>query len=407
MRWLIVEDSLRDRRGHWFEYIKTIRGELRKLGDEVTVLVDAEAESFIVRELDARPVLPKSIWHRMSDRAGRFRRLVRVPVHAWRTRRCLQAWFRENPASGYDVIFVPTVLVHHMLGWKWLVKSTLRNSKARVLLFFPNTPIRINPETGKSEWDTSITTRLFRRVVRSLSDEVASGCVVLGAETHPMRDALTELSGVPFSYLPHPVVRSSKPLAASSADAGSDGILMGCYGGARIEKGHDVLVAAVDQYCREDPESDVRFAIQCVDSDGDYWHRLRGNPKVDLIEGYFDEGGYSRALGRTGVLLLPYRFSSYALRVSRVVIEAMVAGIPIVATDGTTLSQQAEEFGAALGCTDGNVESLVAAIGEMERRFDEIRELARSRMEVSARHFSVETFRELLTATNSEASGRV
>jgi len=31
MRWLIVEDALRDRKGHWFEYLGTFARELRAL----------------------------------------------------------------------------------------------------------------------------------------------------------------------------------------------------------------------------------------------------------------------------------------------------------------------------------------------------------------------------------------
>ena len=65
MRWLIAEDALRDRKGHWFEYIRSIRDGLVRLGDEVTVLADHQADSFIIEQLDARPVLPPSIWHRM------------------------------------------------------------------------------------------------------------------------------------------------------------------------------------------------------------------------------------------------------------------------------------------------------------------------------------------------------
>ena len=40
MRWLIVEDALRDRKGHWFEYLGTFARELRMLGDDVTILAD-------------------------------------------------------------------------------------------------------------------------------------------------------------------------------------------------------------------------------------------------------------------------------------------------------------------------------------------------------------------------------
>ena len=73
MKWLIVEDALRDRTGHWAEYIQTFQKGLTELGDEVTILADRDAEYFIVKGLKARPVLPESIWHRMSDGSSAWR----------------------------------------------------------------------------------------------------------------------------------------------------------------------------------------------------------------------------------------------------------------------------------------------------------------------------------------------
>jgi len=32
MRWLIVEDALRDRKGHWLEYVSTFVRDLQALG---------------------------------------------------------------------------------------------------------------------------------------------------------------------------------------------------------------------------------------------------------------------------------------------------------------------------------------------------------------------------------------
>src|SRR5271155_2177044 len=108
MRWLIVEDALRNKKGHWFEYLGTFARELRALGDEVTILADSSAESFLVEQLQVRPVLPASIWHRMGDGAGALRRYLRVPVHAWKTYRVMRRFFLRG--EKFDVIFVPTVL---------------------------------------------------------------------------------------------------------------------------------------------------------------------------------------------------------------------------------------------------------------------------------------------------------
>src|ERR1700744_3972089 len=97
MRWLIGEDGLRDRKGHLFEYVSTFEQGLRALGDEVTILADRQAEPFIVESLEAKALLPESIWHRMSDGAGALTRYLRVPAHAWQTWRTLSRFLKRDP----------------------------------------------------------------------------------------------------------------------------------------------------------------------------------------------------------------------------------------------------------------------------------------------------------------------
>jgi glycosyltransferase involved in cell wall biosynthesis len=90
-------------------------------------------------------------------------------------------------------------------------------------------------------------------------------------------------------------------------------------------------------------------------------------------------------------MVLPYR-SPYRLRVSRVVIEAMLLGMPVIATKGTTLFQQAEELGEVVGCEDGSEESLAEAILEVAASFGRLQEDARLKAKTAAESFSVRYF---------------
>jgi hypothetical protein len=58
MKWLIVEDALRDRKGHWLEYVSTFVRGLTALGDEVAILTrqDLKGES---RPWEGRERLPR------------------------------------------------------------------------------------------------------------------------------------------------------------------------------------------------------------------------------------------------------------------------------------------------------------------------------------------------------------
>jgi glycosyltransferase involved in cell wall biosynthesis len=252
-----------------------------------------------------------------------------------------------------------------------------------------------------------------------------SGSLASGLADSPVSESLNRSASAPASLLD-----TSNSLPATSASP----IVFGCYGAARWEKGSDTFQEAIKlilsnevaskkwrvasleyepQPVTRDPllvtaaGRPLRFAIQWVedfqDAEGN-WVRLdpwlKNHPQVEVIGRYFEGNEYERRLAETDVMVLPYR-SPYRLRVSRVVIEAMLLGMPVIATIGTTLHEQVEEFGEVVGCEDGSAESLALAILDAARRFDEIRESAIRRVEAAAHSFSVGYFRDLLLSSNS------
>ncbi|MFM8886326.1 MAG: hypothetical protein ACKOKC_07930, partial [Chthoniobacterales bacterium] len=330
MRWWIFEDALRDRKGHWSEYLQTFRRGLEAEGDEVCIFADRECEPALAKTLGAEPVLPKSIWARMSDGASKWRRLLRIPAHGLATYRAVSRLVtrhlvgRRGDLSAQtsvlatselpDLIFVPTVLVHHLAGWVPLIKWKLRDFRGRILLFFPNAPVYLDDD-GTARIASDPTAKLFQQCISALRNEVAQDKVVLGAETEPMTKALTEATGVPFTYLPHPVELSAKhspatrnPLPATSGNP----IVFGCYGAARHEKGSDILQRAIALALAKRPDMSARFVFQWMEDFADEKGRVvrldpevAAHPKVQVIREHFKEGGYERQLAATDVMLLP------------------------------------------------------------------------------------------------------
>lgn len=411
----VVEDALRDRKGHWFEYVQTFQRGLKAEGDEVRILASRECQPDVAAVLGAEPVLPRSIWARMSDGAPKWQRLLRIPAHGLATYRAVSKLLAvcctpHAPSSKLpadralpDLIFVPTVLVHHLVGWIPLIKWRLRGQPSRVLLFFPNAPVVLGDD-GDGRMVPDPTAKLFRWLIRLLAPEVAAGQVILGAETRPMTKALTEATGVPFTYLPHPVeIDTSADLVTrhSSPVTSENPLRFGCYGAARWEKGSDILQAAIRQVLETHPDIPATFAFQWVEGFADDQGRqvalypwLKAHPKVEIIDGYFQDGGYARQLAATDVMILPYR-QPYRLRVSRVLIEAMLLGLPVIVTRGTTLADQTDEFGAAVLCEEGSPESLAAAIVEVVGSLASLFSTSQMRRHEASRHFSVQHFREL------------
>jgi glycosyltransferase involved in cell wall biosynthesis len=401
MRWLIVEDALRDRKGHWFEWVKTFYEGFRELGDQVTVLADASVLPEIRDPLNAEPILPNSIWHRMGDGAGALRRYSRVFAHGLQTWRVMRQYLSCH--HGIDAIFVPTVLPHHLVAWAPLIRTTLRKRRTRVLLFFLTGPLVVDSVGGNISLDHSPSAKLLIRLLKWIEPEIRNGQVVLGVETEQMRHAMQTFLGLPFTCFPQPVKSLSK---SSPGTPDRRRIEMACFGAARAEKGSDVLQDAILMHRQRSPSSQAAFTIQWIDdfSTGGgrvqtKRHDLLTDERVKFVTRYFVNGEYAEHLLRTQVLLLPYRLSSYRLRGSRVVIEAAVNGLPVIVTGGTTLADVASNFGAGLHCQDGDPGSLARAIAEMETRFDELSAMAREKQRQAARFFSVESFRDIFMGT--------
>ena len=406
MRWLIVEDALLNRKGHWFEAVATFCQGFRQMGDEVVVLADAAVEPDIRDSLAAVPILPSSIWHRAGDGSGRLVRYSRVVIHPLQTWWVLRSYLRANPS--FDAIFVPTVGLYHVLAWLWLIKRRLRSRTTRVLLFFIHLPVGWDPQAGRPVKDGSPTSWLFFRLLKWFEPEIKSGKVVLGAETESTRAAVESFSGVPVTLFPQIVIPLRK--SESGPFQPPDGIEMACYGPPRVEKGSDVLQEAIAIYRRRFPTGRARFTIHWPEdfktAEGRVVAKstdLLRDPRVQYLTEYIDHHEYEERIKRTQVMLLPYRLNPYGLRGSRVALEAVVNSIPVIATRGTSPAAAVESFGAGLVCEDGDPESLAFAIREMEESYDELRLAAKEKAPAAAREFSVESFRRVFLGTRSTA----
>jgi len=100
-------------------------------------------------------------------------------------------------------------------------------------------------------------------------------------------------------------------------------------------------------------------------------------------------------LSKTDVLMLPYG-SDYRLRVSRVAIEALVQGKPVVVASGTTLEDQQREFGAGVAFDGKSADSLADALKRAVNAAEKLGEQARCQAPAARDHFSVSAFRGLL-----------
>ena len=397
MRLLITEEALDNARGHFLEYIKDIVSECDNQEIEPVVAVHRNADEDVTSQLPTIRVHPVNVWNsRTNGSANRIVRILRVFQHNFRLARALRKAIREH--GPFDCVLAPTNLVDHTLGHylvaRWLQRN---NADTHYVLIFVDS-VGVHDADGNLHFPRR--TGLLRRFIRLFERLQQEGRATLCVETPEMGRHYHRFSGLRFEVVPHVVQFDTADLDRRRDEVTRDEIVaFGSFGFARFDKGTDILQEAVRLIFEKTPEFETRFFIQ--------WNRdfdfddgrtatisptLRENPLVHYITEVFDKDAYLDYLARTDIVVLPYRRFFYRERLSRVAIDAAIAGIPFIAPEGTWLSRFQEKYGAGLTFEPERPESLAEMIREARKQSDDLKARARSRMKAAAEAFGPEAF---------------
>lgn len=394
MKWLIVEDGLRSRQGHWLEFVQTFKEGLIELADHVEIVVPEDCDRDIVAELMVEPILPRSIWTR---RRRSLNTLNMLSMFKWvgESFNVLAGRLPQTPAE--TIIFVPTVGIPHLILWRLLLLFRRVPRRVRVLLYFMSTPVKLTASGKAAPWGVS--GNFFFLILRSMAAFSRSGSsLLLATETLSLSNALSDLSGARFMTLPQPVRTMVERLEIPP----SGSIVIGSYGPARYEKGSDLMISAIQEFLSHTTRRDITFAVQWTDDflteDGataTIGCILKDDPRFVQIDHLFAPGEYAEWLHRTSLMLLPYR-DDYVLRGSRVVLEAIVHGIPVLVSKGTTLEEHMNSFGSGVAIGIQNPGDICAALETAISQLDELADVAAAKKDIACKYFSVAQFRHLL-----------
>jgi glycosyltransferase involved in cell wall biosynthesis len=176
-----------------------------------------------------------------------------------------------------------------------------------------------------------------------------------------VRDEVIELVGA----APERVVAIANGITPPSAGEPADGVaLVGCdryvlvLGTIEPRKDHPSLVAAFDLLAAADPE--VRLVVAGPDGWGAeaYQAAIAACGHRDRIVrlGYVDEAQRGALMAGASVMAVPSRYEGFGLTAA----EAMLAGVPVVATTGGSLPEVVGDAGLLVPV--GDVEALAGAL---------------------------------------------
>ncbi|HEX5445131.1 MAG TPA: hypothetical protein VFW87_14930 [Pirellulales bacterium] len=246
-----------------------------------------------------------------------------------------------------DLVFIPTIEPNEMLGLRLLFeRSPAARQPTWHLLFRRN--IYAGRDSEYAAEDESL--RGLRNAFRRFQERLHGVRVYFYTDTDQLTEQYNRLGVVPFTTLPVPVDAAYR---AGAADAGDNGTLEIAYAGdARPEKGYHHLPRLVQDVWHDCvANGKASFRIQSN------FNTPHGEPaaivarsqlaafapeKVRLLLAPLTSDDYRQLVVRSDLMLVLYHRDNYYARSSGVFVEALAAGIPVVAPAGSWMASELE-----------------------------------------------------------------
>lgn len=405
---LIFDDGLSSKDGHWFEIDKAIAVLHAKAGGTTTIVCGSSFVYSDELEQAGATVLPSiehSLWSgRMTGGSGlrhEFEVTLKLARHF---RDILVPILRENT---FDCVLHPSAMLADLLAWA-MVPRKLRRRMGRVALL-----TRFGVGTYSASRPPAFARKhaAWRWLIRWLGRDFASGRFFLLTDSDRLADEYAAVAGVRPAVVCSP--RAIAPLAAVAERP--PWLTFGTLGAARIDKGIHLLQAALERLVAEGAIADARFVMQwnrpVLNDDGSVYPRsavLVGQPQVCYVEEALSSAAYDRQFLKIDCMVLPYRRALYHSQISGVAVEAACAGIPMIYTADTWLSDFIGEQGAGIAVADGDAAGLADAIRTMATDYPAYKALAVERSAIARTRNSPEAFARVLwgAGPNPRAQGQ-
>jgi glycosyltransferase involved in cell wall biosynthesis len=374
-RLLVSEEGLTNEVGHWYEYCRAVIDIHAPYGIESFVAVHTNANDTVLSSMPALPVYSESSWDGLHSEPNLAKRYWGILSHNCVVYATMDRLLRQK--GPVDLIFAPTVTIHHIIGWRALAAAHVGNSFNRLVLLFRNNAGYYTDSSDTPKFRRA--TRVLGIILKSFSSMIVRGNVVFATDSHRLADEYEALCGLRPVVFPSPRVAEGKDSPSNREDA-SDAkkatVRFSCLGPPRFEKGIDVLQDAIKRVLARRKGDDVQFVVQwneeVRDAAGMLYEPdpvLIADRRVLLLTEPLSSSEYNSQVAFADCMLLPYRRSSYFARISGVAVEGATAGAPIIYTRNTWCEGFVKICGAGIGAADGDAEGVAEAIEEMVNNY--------------------------------------
>lgn len=354
----IIDPELKDIRGHYFQYDKSIANEIGKRGWRPIIFAAQNVDKALNINAQIFPVFSQSIWstnpHPMWGNG-----VLHLPAmlifffQLLHTRRLAKI-------DNRSILFFPTLLGIHILP----IALAMLVFKTRAILV-----LRFQLEFYQSSIWAKIGFYLLRGTV-------ANGHASLVSDSHILAEELSSATLMPVEVIPIPHVLANSTEQPFKQPAKSrDALLRFVYlGDARREKGIIDLLQAIKLMS---PSERIEFVLQVNDPDSRAVRRainqfrVANYPNVVLIERALPEQKYRDLIKSADLVLLPYISEFYRARTSGPFAEAIAFGNPVIVTEETWMAYFAHSLDTGITCPDKNpaalAKTMMQALSDIEK----------------------------------------
>jgi len=358
---LIVEEALKDRSGHWFEYNRAVKNVFSSLTDiNVSMLGHVELEQDVAVELGVIPWFRYTVWDQIYDHPQAWRRYLGVILHNTRFYSDLRRYLVKM--KRIDFIFAPTVVLHHLVAYQLIATLDGGKNIGQLILLIRNN-IAVYDQNGNRRFKKSAIA--WKWAIQRFKRLIDLGVVSFVTDSERLADEYEALTGIRFRVVPHP---SLIGLAANRTDdrlrilEEKEDTRVFLPGPARYEKGTDRLVELARQLNDDPSVPRIKFVVQWSETFDLPSGRQIGPIELENLrfekitflihKKPLSSAEYATELNSADIILLPYRIEAYYARISGVAVEVMLLGKPLVYTENTWVASVASKFGYGLSTSE-------------------------------------------------------
>lgn len=360
----MIEPYLVGYNGHAFNYAKSIQDALKNSEVEYKIFVSKDCETNILDNINGVPLFdPVPSEKHFSTIFGKlFFSIFIFNKHLYQGLKKISNKFDLNNKT----IFFGTIQHIHFFGlFLWLITSKKENKPLKIILTLRLSIYRYD----KNRWALPYFWYLLGlKLINSIKNKYK---IYLITDSQKLVTEFARVTSQKIQLLPIPHTHKL------NNNFDNHKLIISSLGGARKNKGVDLIIDAIIDLSRDNIFKNIDFIIQSNCHENDNYMKSKINllrsykfDNVKILDSALSEDDYYKIFNKTDIVLIPYDLGIYYANTSGIFTEATSMGKPVIVTRDTWMSDNLSN-NCGLLINNRDSDDLVLKIKSMVLKYNE------------------------------------